>query len=643
MKIKRIQINNYRAFLVNGNDENERYIIDLPNGENLLLYGENGSGKSSLFKALRDFFVSASNAGVAFQKNLFYEEAQNAEQPFIDIVIDDDSHHRFSADGNKYALLENKLGGNTSYISQANITSGFISYRDLLKLHLRQDNQEPDLVSLFFGEEGLFSDMIVPAPASNENKLSFKDLWKKCLDFADQDAINDYNSNISALLDELEKRANMLLAFFKQECKLNINYTEATGKKGELTVIYPPTISFKVTLFDEEIPRHDDILNEARLTALAISVFLAHQLCLPPTDLRILFLDDIFIGLDMSNRIPLIKILTASDLGDGTSFQDFQIFLTTYDREWFHIAKTYLEAGWQKEEFYVDNHSSIVERPLIRKSDTYKERAEFHFIHGDYPACANYLRKALEQMLRNIIPENKLYKGLGNSDIEACQISISKQQLSMKETDHSWLFFLKEAAGISASLPRAATLHNLIDIFNGLMNDYGITFPYCEELTKIKNRLLNPLSHDDLRSSIFKKELEIGFNILKELNKIKSKILVAVSKDKPSYLFFDIDDKDNSKIWIYKFELLGNLRYLEYGGIGLLLNTECKIINRTLKSDNSVEVLNEGKSRNSINEMCKAITLSFVEKEKRKGFELDKSISLNFVYTENGQQLNSLI
>lgn len=641
MKIKRIQINNYRAFLVKGNDENERYIIDLPNGENLLLYGENGSGKSSLFKALKDFFISASNNGVTFQKNLFYEEAQNAEQPFIDIVIDDDSHHRFSADGNKYTLLENKSGGNTNYISQANITSGFISYRDLLKLHLRQDNQEPDLVALFFGEEGLFSDMIVPAPASNENKLSFKDLWKKCLNSADQDAIADYNSNISALLGELEKRANMLLAFFNQECKLNINYTDATGKKDKLVAIYSPTLSFKVTLFDKEIRRHDDMLNEARLTALAISVFLAHQLCLPPTDLRLLFLDDIFIGLDMSNRIPLIKILTAPDLGDGTSFQDFQIFLTTYDREWFHIAKTYLEAGWQKEEFYVDNHSSKVERPFIRKSDTYKERAEFHLLHGDYPACANYLRKALEQTLRNIIPENKLYKGQNIADVEDCQVSVSKQQLSMKETDHSWLFFQKESAGISGSLPRPATLHNLIDIFKSLMKDYDISFPYSEELTKIKNRLLNPLSHDDLRSSIFKKELETGFTILEELNKVKSKILVGISGDNPAYLFFDKEDA-NGNDYKYKFQLLENLRYLEYNGTGRLLNAECKPISRTLKS-NDTEEPGEGKNQRSLHDLCKGICIFSATKGNKENIVLEVSTLLNQVYTENGQFLNSLI
>lgn len=632
MKIKRIQINNYRAFLVNGDDESKRYIIDLANGENLLLYGENGSGKSSLFKALKDFFISALNTGIGFQKNLFYDEGQNSEQPFISITLEDDSEHLFSAE---MAKTNTYL---STAIKEANITKGFISYRDLLKLHFRQGNKEPDLFSFFLGEEGLFTDMIVPTPQQSANRIPFGELWKKIKDKPGDDALSDYNTNIAGQFQELENRANLLLKYFQKECNLKINYSDGAITEG---IVIEPKVYFKVTLFGKEITEHDEVLNEARLTALAISIYLAHILSLPPTGLRILFLDDIFIGLDMSNRIPLIEILTTSDLGDGSSFQDFQIFLTTYDREWFHIAKTYLEAGWQKAEFYVDNHSCPVERPLIRRSGTYKERAAFHFIHGDYPACANYLRKSLEQVLRNIIPENKLYKEQNSADIEDCQVSVSKRQLSMKETDHSWLFFQKESAGISGSLPRPATLHNLIDIFKSLMKDYDIPFPYSEELTKIKNRLLNPLSHDDLRSSIFKKELETGFTILEELNKVKSKILVGIFGDNPAYLFFDKEDA-NGNDYKYKFQLLENLRYLEYNGTGQLINAECKPISRTLKS-NDTEEPGEGKNQRSLHDLCKGICIFSATKGNKENIVLEVSTLLNKVYTENGQFLNNLI
>jgi energy-coupling factor transporter ATP-binding protein EcfA2 len=640
MKINNIHISNYRAFLVNGDKEIARYTIDLPNGENLLIYGENGSGKSSLFKALKDFFISASNPRQIFQKNLFYDESKNSEQPFIQIIFDDDSQHRFSADGNQYIVVKDESGvEKTNYIQQANVTQGFISYRDLLKLHFRQDDKDPDLFSLFLGSKGLFSDMIVPTPTYPANKISFNDLLNKAQEKLDENALSDYNINVAGLFQTLEDRANILLKYFEKKCKLRVIYIEGQINDGILSY---PKISFKVTLFEREISGHDDVLNEARLTAIAISVYLAYVLSLPVTNLRILFLDDIFIGLDMSNRIPLIKILTDSDLGDGASFHDFQIFLTTYDREWFNVAKTYLNVGWQKAEFYVDNHSSVNERPLIRKSDTYEERATFHLIHGDYPACANYLRKAFEQALRNIIPENILYAGLDSSNIEASQVVVSKHQLSIKEVDDAWLFLPKISTGVASLSPRPAGLHTLIDVFKTLMNNYDITFPYLDEVIKIKTRLLNPLSHDDLRSPIFKKELEKGFLILEELQKVNSKILISISNENPLFLFFDKEDVVGSE-YSYKFQLLENLRYLEYDGTERLLKTECKPISRTLKSTNTEDEQGLGKNQKSLYDLCKGICIFSAAKEEKRTVTLEESTLLNLVYTETGQKLKDLI
>ncbi|WP_435522743.1 hypothetical protein [Chryseobacterium indoltheticum] len=569
-----------------------------------------------------------------FQKNIFYEAGNTSDEPFIDIEIDDNSHHRFSSDGNQYLLVDNKSGGNTNYITQTNITNGFISYRDLLKLHFRQDNQEPDLVSLFLGHDGLFSDMVVPAPAQPENKIAYKNLWVKCGGL-DQEALTDYNTNIAALFDELEMKANMLLAFFQKECSLKIQYTD-----GEIidAALNNPAISFKVKLFGKDLPEHDDMLNEARLTAIAISVFLVHQLCVPPTEVRILFLDDIFIGLDMSNRIPLLKILTSDDLGDGSSFKGAQIFLTTYDREWFNVAKSYLE-GWQKTEFYVDNHSSSVDRPLIRKSGTYKERAEFHFIQGDYPACANYLRKAFEQTLRNLLPENTLYVTLGSNESEGSQITISKEQLSMKETAYSWFFLPKTSNGsMSGSSLRIASLHTLIDMFRSLIRDYHIPFQHLEELIRIKNRLLNPLSHDDLKSPVFKVELENGFLIFDELLKVKSKLLIDISLMSPVFLFYDEADLSGNR-YRYKFELMENLRYIEYAGTGKLLNAKCKPLYRRLISSNIWEDIS-GQNRKSVYDFCKAAKI-YLTRDKHS--TLDEASLLNRVFTQTGQPISGLI
>lgn len=50
-RITKIEIENSRAYY-------DRLIFSLEKGENLLLYGENGSGKTSLYKSVNDFIQS---------------------------------------------------------------------------------------------------------------------------------------------------------------------------------------------------------------------------------------------------------------------------------------------------------------------------------------------------------------------------------------------------------------------------------------------------------------------------------------------------------------------------------------------------------------------------------------------------------
>ena len=56
MRITKIEIKNFRAFY-------GEYLIDLYKaGKNLLVYGENGSGKTSLYQALKFFLESSEGA-----------------------------------------------------------------------------------------------------------------------------------------------------------------------------------------------------------------------------------------------------------------------------------------------------------------------------------------------------------------------------------------------------------------------------------------------------------------------------------------------------------------------------------------------------------------------------------------------------
>ncbi len=61
-RITKLDISNFRAFFVS-------YTIELNKGENLLIYGENGSGKSSLFKAVNNFLSSSQNTAFDYVRH----------------------------------------------------------------------------------------------------------------------------------------------------------------------------------------------------------------------------------------------------------------------------------------------------------------------------------------------------------------------------------------------------------------------------------------------------------------------------------------------------------------------------------------------------------------------------------------------
>ena len=69
MRVTDIYINNYRAFY------GKHHISLDKDGKNLMVYGENGSGKSSLYVALKSFMLSSVRK-VDIEENVFIPKAQ---------------------------------------------------------------------------------------------------------------------------------------------------------------------------------------------------------------------------------------------------------------------------------------------------------------------------------------------------------------------------------------------------------------------------------------------------------------------------------------------------------------------------------------------------------------------------------------
>ncbi len=495
-KITKISFKNYRAFW--GETDNEINI----NGKNALIYGENGSGKSSLYQGLKDFF-KAVDTNWTIEKTPIHLKAETTNENDYEVKV------VFDNDGEKPIIFNGQTIKN-EIIGQTYLLNSFLSYKELLKTHFIEQHE--------FNEK--FFELLTQT-LLNENEIgdltigkTFEEIKRLQKSRKQEDKttvetlLDNFNAQFPAELTKISDQCGKILEYFNQGLKIEFQPKPISFEKGVLK----GNIGLKVDYIGKEAVNHLEILNEARLSALAISIYLAAIVTNPivqKTNYKTIFLDDIFVGLDMSNRLPLLEILQKFSL-DGTKpfFEDFQIFITTYDRYWFEIAKKILGDSWTTIEMYAGNHDQNFEYPIIiSPSDTYYQKAEKYTNRKkngndkdiDYPAAGNYLRKEVEKLLKDLLYGKYRYK---NGD--------DGQTLIREQLQDLWDSFVLMMNGLEFALDK--------------FSEFGL----------LSKTVFNPFSHDNLDKPIYRAEIDKAFAFVDELCKISKKELLK--KDDKIYL-----------------------------------------------------------------------------------------------------------
>ena len=386
VRITKIEIKNFKAFY-------GTYQIDLHKaGKHLLIYGENGSGKTSLYKALELFLDSSENDTIDFKdhQNLF-----NADKGYIKL------HLRTNPTSNEhvYEWSDDVKETVDPPIITASKSKGFFDYKALLHTHyLHYENDTVNVFDLLI--ENLLANVI-----NDRTGQSISEEWQNISEqlplvpthdietFEAQ--IDTFNVGLAAQLEKLQTKASEILRKFGYEdtfVALDFGFQGIMyDRTGE--TLSNPGIPLKVKFFDENLPAHHRFLNEAKLSAIALAIYFAGFLLQPESDLKILALDDVLIGLDMSNRIPVLDIL-------DEYFSDYQIFLTTYDKTWYEIVKQQTdEKNWKYAEFYF-SQTDAYEVPVFMEDKAYLQKAREYLDSNDYKACAIYVRTAFEAAIK---------------------------------------------------------------------------------------------------------------------------------------------------------------------------------------------------------------------------------------------------
>ena len=517
-KINDITISNFKFF-------GEAQTLHLE-GKHMLLYGENGSGKSSIFWGLYTLLEASlktpSETGKYFlpidksdeslvniYAPLMTEISSKKEHSNSYIKIQDDNAKTY-----ELSLLDNRICGDSD-AQESRKASDFINYQSIFKFQEFRNSETPDLYDVF-----VYS--ILPYVSFASFKIKGKvlanasSMWSEYLDgpgyttnykgdrilvyknspqykeFCNFEA--HFNSEFTKLKDYINVNAKARLEELGYNMDFQLVYSSPSHiKKDKNFEKTPFRIELSITKYNDKsvsIKKPHVFLNEAKLSALATAIRLTIldyrvNTITAPNALKVLVLDDLMISLDMSNREPLLDILIKE------YSNKYQILFFTHDKSLYDFVYHKIEQHGQKlkwiwNEMYVGwSKKEKHEHPVIIDGVCEPiEKSKKYFDTKDYTASGLFLRQALEKLIGGLLPVELRTKADGGF--------VSLQVLWEKLID----FYSKNG------LPISTSIKNLFGDSKLLVLNSSAHF----------QRLSNP---------IYKKELLKAFDLYEELAKLK--------------------------------------------------------------------------------------------------------------------------
>ena len=525
--ISRITIDGFKAFP-------DSFTLNLGEGSNLLMYGENGSGKSSIYYALYSLLQSQCK-----DKNSIYFDINSPESLVNQHTKKADAKVEIQFLGSDVTYMISKNGYQESVaqpvspLKDLNGKCVFINHKFLFNVFSFRNSQFIDLFPVFIKD-------ILPFTLTRDQSQYISQLYEGIIAGIEQKrkrtakSYSDEISNFNEELQEVIRKVNesgipaaseLYNKFFRNEdepelrIKLiydnNIDHIPQPGKSYWLRIGYrfkevvvanvhkterlshrKELLSPVITLSVEEkqadgtytaIKKPQTYFNEAKLTAIALAIRFSLLDTISQEDGRFIALDDMLISLDMSNRMKVIDYLLKKVIGK------YKIYLFTHDRLFYHTFKRIIERNYDKSKWlfgglYVNDIVSPF-MPDFKPDDSSKiEDAHEAYAKHDYFRCGVLLRQMCEQKLKDLLPASYRSKQ-DPQTAQTVEKNLDEQIISLED-------FCK---------------HEQID------------FTPFIKLKSYKDLFLNSTAHNDITSPFYRNEIKACLKAIDELSKIELK------------------------------------------------------------------------------------------------------------------------
>lgn len=523
-KIDYIILKNFKFF-------KDKFTLDLQRN-NLLVYGENGSGKSSIHWGFHTMLQSCLKTKDETDKYFDPSNEENLINCFA--AQNEDSYIKLSfSDGQgetkEFVLSKDRnMETNNPFLIATVTASDFLNYRYLSSLFDFRNSMDNDIFTSLEKEVLPYlyfktNKKLVYPNKPNKNALKLSECWEcikewqnylKCNQISTDEEqtykgiCTIFDTELNEKFDKIQIGANEKLSdVFNIPVSLSFKYEGISNHLENYD--YCPKLIIKAQLEYETIhPATQEIchlrtfFNEAKLCCIALAIRLTivdMRLSFPNHILdysKLLFIDDLLLSLDMSNRRLVIRILL-----DYSS--QYQMILFTHDRAFYYLIQDEIllrdeQNKWKYYEFYQpDDDKDIDEMPkpcMKENSLSYIRALKLFEIH-QYPAAALEIRKGFEKLFCNLYPKN------WTKSINFQENNI--QNLPFAQLIKKW----KDFCG------RFDCPENILDVVT---------------IDRYRDTLLNPLAHNNIMCPIYRQEIKDCIKILKSSEeKIKLKTIAG--------------------------------------------------------------------------------------------------------------------
>lgn len=452
-----LRVSNFKCF------ESSVY-LDLPDNSNLLLCGENGAGKSSLFEALKlvyyknrmlpnsmgivgpAAYVGQPNAGRK------YNNAKNPQLPFEILV-----------DGIDYAQY-----------SSANTEAFFISCDDL---------KQHDTISL----NSIFVDLYFPTQIKSQIASFWSDTF---LIYVNESLKEDFFENV------------------------------------ELELLQGPGYYFKLKDFSQNVQAFNDLgktFNEAKLNiVLLVILFQIILLSSSTVQKRILILDDIINSLDVANRGLVAKFIMTHF--KDYQILVFTHNVSYYNLFSYAVSNYKNERPWEKRILYDVNGSRVLTKDESPET-VIGIKNDFLANPENCVSIGNRIRKLFEYLLHeyarlmqfgDFMETSTIINKIANSNSKRIFLRINGDNTYSVED------LLLSIKGIVDTAPKELVKEKISKKFLEFDSTkfFEKLIPVVQDLTLFQKLTLHQLSHTQNGLSIFStQEIEYSLYLLDKMEK----------------------------------------------------------------------------------------------------------------------------